>query len=267
MSPTSSPSPATLLTNSVRWTLLAAASAIALLTALLGCSLMASLARRHQRTKCHHRRSKKDNRPGNAASGATRRSHGQNRSATITRAKAAVKTPAEAAAQIPLILPPLPEPLTITFPAAISEPVASATEPRRAATSAKSSSPANTSEPETPTSPGPAAATADQLSASATASDGTAAADPATTGTAQAGPAATTTIPEADLQPLYNDIQDCRICQAKLAAATADLAAERQRISPNHRTQRSNKSRTQQQLLDRTKEQRQWLLLGAAVGA
>jgi hypothetical protein len=125
--------------------------------------------------------------------------------ATINRAKAAVKTPAQAAAQIPQILRELPVPLMLNLPAPDA---------------------------------------------------------------ANPNPAATATIPAADLQPIYNAIQDCRACEDKLAAAEADLADERTKesalITERNAAISAAKGNT---FRSKLKSSAKWLLLGAALGA
>ena len=64
---------------------------------------------------------------------------------------------------------------------------------------------------------------------------------PTTNQTSKAAPQAL--LPAADLKPLYDFALDCKACQAKLAAAQADLTDEREDRRPNPRTQRSRPRR------------------------
>ena len=120
--------------------------------------------------------------------------------ASIKQAKAAVKTPVAAAAQIPEVLtqalPHLPAPINIDLPAP------SASEPN---------------------------------------------------------PPATAIVPATDLQPIYDEIQDCRVCQTKLAAAQSDLSDERTKRAALCRRagRQQTKSRPRRELLVASKEQRQ----------
>lgn len=132
---------------------------------------------------------------------------------SITQAKAAVRTPAQAAAQIakvlsgplPQGLPQLPQPLKLALP------------------------------------------------------------DPAPDDPA---PAATATIPAADLQPIYEDIQTCRICQTKLSAATADLTDERAKNAAlTAERNAATKAIRGGTFWTQLKNSAKWLIIGAAAGA
>jgi hypothetical protein len=125
--------------------------------------------------------------------------------AGISLAKRHVQTPAEAIAQIPQVLPPLPEPISFTLPA--------------------------------PTSTQPA-------------------------------PPAEASIPSADLKPLYDYMQDCRACSAKLAAADGDLADERAKVAAltTERDAATDAAKGGGFWL-RVKRGAKWLAVGAALGA
>jgi hypothetical protein len=74
-------------------------------------------------------------------------------------------------------------------------------------------------------------------------------------------------IPEADLKPLYDFVQDCRACQAQLAAANANLTDEQARSAALARERNvavtaAKNSGFWRQLKRNTK----WLAIGAAVG-
>src|SRR5262249_33632429 len=97
--------------------------------------------------------------------------------ASFAAAKRAVQTPAQAAAAIPRILPPLP----------VSEPV--------------------------------------RIDVSA--SPPTLRLDGTVPSSVSGPPLAVATLPEADLKPIYDYLQDCRACQVQLATAENDLSDER----------------------------------------
>src|SRR5665213_1994852 len=48
---------------------------------------------------------------------------------------------------------------------------------------------------------------------------------------AEPAPAAQASIPQADLKPLYDYVQDCRACNAKLATAQSDLTDEQAKVA------------------------------------
>jgi hypothetical protein len=75
-------------------------------------------------------------------------------------------------------------------------------------------------------------------------------------------------IPAADLKPLYDFSLDCRACQAKLAAAQADLTDERAKAAVLTR-ERDEAARAAKggSLLRRIARNAKWLAIGAAVGA
>jgi len=74
-------------------------------------------------------------------------------------------------------------------------------------------------------------------------------------------------IPEADLKPLYDFVQDCRACQAQLAAANANLTNEQARSAALARERNAAVTAAKgggfwRQLKRNTK----WLAIGAVVG-
>ena len=75
-------------------------------------------------------------------------------------------------------------------------------------------------------------------------------------------------IPAADLKPLYDFSLDCRACQAKLAAAQADLTDERAKTAVLTR-ERDEAVRAAKggSLLRRIARNAKWLAIGVAVGA
>ena len=125
--------------------------------------------------------------------------------ASIKQASTAVKTPAEAAEQIPMVLPSLPAPLNLDLPA-----------------------------PD--------------------ASDAT--------------PPATATVPQADLQPIYGYIQECRVCEAERSAAQADLSDERTKEAAlTTERDAAIKEAHGGSFWSRVRSSAKWLILGAAAGA
>lgn len=75
-------------------------------------------------------------------------------------------------------------------------------------------------------------------------------------------------LPLEDLKPLYNFALDCRACQAKLAAAQADLADERAKTAVLTR-ERNEAVRAAKGggVLRRIVRNAKWLAIGAAAGA
>lgn len=124
--------------------------------------------------------------------------------AGISLAKHRVQTPADAIAQIPQLLPPLPQPISFALAA-----------------------------------PTPA----------------------------QQAPNAEASVPEADLKPLYDYLQDCRACTAKLAAAQADLADERAKVAAlTSERDAATKAAKGGGFWVRVKRGAKWLAVGAALG-
>ena len=75
-------------------------------------------------------------------------------------------------------------------------------------------------------------------------------------------------IPAADLKPLYDFALDCKACQAKLAAAQADLTDERAKtaVLTRERDEAGRASKGGSFLL-RISRNAKWLAIGAAAGA
>ena len=75
-------------------------------------------------------------------------------------------------------------------------------------------------------------------------------------------------LPAADLKPLYDFALDCKACQAKLAAAQADLTDERAKTATLTR-ERNEAVRAAKggSLLRRIARNAKWLAIGAAAGA
>ncbi len=126
--------------------------------------------------------------------------------AQIADLKQRVQTPQQAAAAILQALPPLPAPVTISVPPAAMP----------AGRQANSNVPAA---PGANQAPAPSANNALLPSA------------PQPSGTTAATPPATATIPQQDLKPLYDYIEDCRATAADRDAARKNLADEQTQIT------------------------------------
>ena len=90
---------------------------------------------------------------------------------------------------------------------------------------------------------------------------------PATNPTSNAE-AAQAILPAADLKPLYDFALDCKACQARLAAAQADLTDERAKTATLTR-ERNEAVRAAKggSVLRRIARNAKWLAIGAAAGA
>jgi hypothetical protein len=84
----------------------------------------------------------------------------------------------------------------------------------------------------------------------------------------QAPPPATATIPQSDLKPLFDYVQDCRACQLQLSATRADLADERTKSEAIARERDAAvKVAKGGSFWSRVKRGAKWFAIGAAVGA
>jgi len=125
--------------------------------------------------------------------------------ATITQAKRQVYTPARAAAEIPQLLPPLPEPVKIEIPAPTPE---------------------------------------------------------------QPEPPAAATVPQDDLKPIYDALQDCRACQASVAATRDDLTDERDKLGAvTAERDAAVRAAHGGGFWSRLRRNTKWFVIGAASGA
>jgi hypothetical protein len=81
-------------------------------------------------------------------------------------------------------------------------------------------------------------------------------------------PPATATIPQLDLKPIFDAIEDCRACRAELDAARADLHDEHEKIAAVA-TQRDAALQTAKggSFWKRVKRAGKWFVLGVGVGA
>jgi hypothetical protein len=83
-----------------------------------------------------------------------------------------------------------------------------------------------------------------------------------------AGPASTetATVPTSDLKPLYDQIQECRSCQAQLSVIRADLADEHSRAAAlTKQRDAAVKSAKGGSLWHRLRQNAKWLAVGAAL--
>jgi len=126
----------------------------------------------------------------------------------IQAQKRAVRTPQQAANDIPSVLPPLPLPVTLNGP--------------------------NLSAPLTP----------------------------------GEAPSTTISVPQPDLIPLYDSLQDCRACAAQTAALKSDLSDEKTRSAALQR-ERDAAIRAARggSFLSRLKRSAKWFAIGVATGA
>ncbi len=122
----------------------------------------------------------------------------------ISNAKRQVKTPADVIAELPNLLPSLPEPISLT--------------------------------------PAPMASQQPTLDVGMN-------------------------VPQADLKPLYDYAQDCRACDAKLAAAQGDLVDERSKVAALTKERDAATKAVKGTFLLRVKRAAKWLAIGAALGA
>jgi len=125
--------------------------------------------------------------------------------AGIAQAKRRVNTPVQAAAEIPQLLPPLPEPLLLEIP------------------------------PPTLELPDPPAAAS---------------------------------VPQADLKPIYDYLQDCRACQASLTVAHENLVDEHAKLAALI-AERDAALRAARGggFWSRLRRSTKWFVIGAAAGA
>jgi hypothetical protein len=157
--------------------------------------------------------------------------------AQIADLKQRVQTPQQAVAAILQSLPPLPAPVSITVPPAKD--------------AGKSPAPApQTNEAQNPNSQ---------------------ASGPATLNGPNSAPAlapATATIPQQDLKPLYDYIEDCRATAADRDAARKDLADEQTKVTALT-TQRDAALAAAKggKFWTRVRRNAKWLAIGAATGA
>ena len=80
-------------------------------------------------------------------------------------------------------------------------------------------------------------------------------------------PPAVATVPQADLKPFYDYLQDCRACQAQLAAAKSDLEDERSKTSALTLERDTAVHAARGGFWSRVGHSAKWLLIGGAIAA
>jgi hypothetical protein len=74
-------------------------------------------------------------------------------------------------------------------------------------------------------------------------------------------------VPQADLKPLYDAVEDCEVCQAKLTAAQGDLSDETAKFAAATAQRDAAISSARGTFWTRTRTAAKWLIIGAAAGA
>jgi len=80
-------------------------------------------------------------------------------------------------------------------------------------------------------------------------------------------PPAIIQVPQADLKPLYDAVEDCEVCQAKLTAAQGDLSDETKKFAAATAQRDAAISAAHGTFWTRTRSAAKWLIIGAAAGA
>jgi hypothetical protein len=74
-------------------------------------------------------------------------------------------------------------------------------------------------------------------------------------------------VPQADLKPLYDAVEDCEVCQAKLAAAQGDLSDETTKFTAATAQRDAAISAARGTFWTRARTAAKWIVIGAAAGA
>jgi hypothetical protein len=82
-----------------------------------------------------------------------------------------------------------------------------------------------------------------------------------------AAPPAIIRVPQADLKPLYDAVEDCEVCQAKLAAAQGDLSDETTKFAAATAQRDAAISAARGTFWTRARTAAKWIVIGAAAGA
>jgi hypothetical protein len=82
-----------------------------------------------------------------------------------------------------------------------------------------------------------------------------------------APPPAIIRVPQADLKPLFDAVEDCQVCQAKLAAAQGDLSDETTKFSAAAAQRDAAISAARGTSWTRARTAAKWMVIGAAAGA
>ena len=80
-------------------------------------------------------------------------------------------------------------------------------------------------------------------------------------------PPAIIRVPQEDLKSLYDAVEDCQVCQAKLAAAQGDLSDEKTKFAAATAQRDAAISAARGTFWKRARTAAKWIVIGAAVGA
>jgi hypothetical protein len=80
-------------------------------------------------------------------------------------------------------------------------------------------------------------------------------------------PPAIIRVPQEDLKPLYDAVEDCEACHAKLAASQGDLTDERAKFAAATAQRDAAISAARGTFWKRTRTAAKWIIIGAAAGA
>ena len=80
-------------------------------------------------------------------------------------------------------------------------------------------------------------------------------------------PPAIIRVPQEDLKPLYDAVEDCQVCQAKLVAAQGDLSDEKTKFAAATAQRDAAISAARGTFWKRTRTAAKWIVIGAATGA
>jgi hypothetical protein len=80
-------------------------------------------------------------------------------------------------------------------------------------------------------------------------------------------PPAIIRVPQEDLKPLYDAVEDCEACHAKLAAAQGDLSDERAKFAAATAQRDAAIAAARGTFWTRTRRAAKWIIIGAAAGA
>lgn len=86
-------------------------------------------------------------------------------------------------------------------------------------------------------------------------------------GTQAGPPPAIIHVPQEDLKPLYNAVEDCQACQAKLAAAQGDLSDEKTKFTAATTERDAAIAAARGTFWKRARTAAKWIAIGAAAGA
>jgi hypothetical protein len=82
-----------------------------------------------------------------------------------------------------------------------------------------------------------------------------------------APPPAIIRVPQEDLKPLYDAVEDCQACQAKLTAAQGDLTDEKTKFTAATAERDAAIRAARGTFWTRTRTAAKWIIIGAAAGA